>query len=178
MLCDKMRSELLTFARAVITRKLQGIPCHTPSDKAYAELKGVFVTIHKHGELRGCIGYIRGYKNIVDSVQEMALSAAFRDPRFPPLRADELPVIRLEISILSPMIPVEDIADITIGRDGLYLEHPYSSGLLLPQVATEWGWDRDTFLAQLCRKASLPNKSWLDKDARLYRFSAEIFAEE
>lgn len=178
MLSDKMRSELLTFARAVITRKLQGTPCHTPSDEAYSEHCGVFVSIHKHGELRGCIGYIRGYKNIVDSVQEMALSAAFRDPRFPPLRADELPVIRLEISILSPMIPVEDIADITIGRDGLYLEHPYSSGLLLPQVATEWGWDRDTFLAQLCRKASLPNKSWMDKDARLYRFCAEIFAEE
>ncbi|HQQ68029.1 MAG TPA: AmmeMemoRadiSam system protein A [Candidatus Cloacimonadota bacterium] len=178
MLSDKMRSELLAFARAVITRKLQGTPCHTPSDEVYSELRGVFVSIHKHGELRGCIGYIRGFKNIVDSVREMALSAAFRDPRFSPLQADELPEIRLEISILSPMIPVEDIADITIGRDGLYLEHPYSSGLLLPQVATEWGWDRDTFLAQLCRKASLPNKAWMDKGARLYRFSAEIFGEE
>lgn len=178
MLNETQKQELLAYARSVITQRLQGTAHHTPKDEAFLQVCGVFVTLHKSGDLRGCIGYVKGYKNIVDSIREMAIAAAFRDPRFPQLEASELPDIQIEISLLSSMIPVRDISEITIGRDGLYLEHPYSSGLLLPQVATEWNWDRTTFLKQLCRKASLPDKSWQDDGAELYRFSAEIFAEE
>ncbi|MCD8480922.1 MAG: AmmeMemoRadiSam system protein A [Candidatus Cloacimonetes bacterium] len=124
------------------------------------------------------MGYIKGYKTITESIRELAMAAAFRDPRFPPLKASELPDITIEMSLLSPMEAVQDISEITIGRDGLYLEHPRSSGLLLPQVATEQRWDRDTFLRQVCRKAGLPDQAWQDEGAKLYRFTAEIFSEE
>jgi AmmeMemoRadiSam system protein A len=178
MLSDTQKQSLLKLARDVIHARLHHSTYTSPDDPAFAEKRGMFVTLHIFGKLRGCIGYIHAYKSILDTVKEMALAAAFRDPRFPPVQADELPDISIEISLLSPMEPVQDISEITIGRDGLYLDHPYSSGLLLPQVATEWNWDRDTFLQQVCRKAGLPDQAWQDDGAQLYRFSAEIFAEE
>ncbi len=178
MLSDSQKKSLLKLARDVITTHLNRGSYQSPNDPAFAEQCGLFVSLHKSGKLRGCIGYIKAYKSIVDAVKEMALAAAFRDPRFPPVQADELPDIKIEISVLSPMELVQDISEIKIGRDGLYLQHPYSSGLLLPQVATEWKWDRDTFLKQVCRKAGLPDNAWQDANAELYRFSAEVFQEE
>lgn len=177
MLSDLQKKELLDYARAVISNRLTGSDITIPQDACFREKRGLFVTLHKEGQLCGCIGYIEAYKDTLSSIREMALAAAFRDPRFPPLKAAELSQIRIEISLLSPLILIQDIAEITIGRDGLYLDHPRSSGLLLPQVATEWNWDRDTFLKQLCRKATLSEHAWQEPGAQLYRFSAEIFGE-
>ena len=169
-------NQLLEYAAAVIKNSLDQSPYHTPDDPAFQEKRGIFVSLHKDGELRGCIGYILPYKSIVDSVREMALAAAFRDPRFPPLSIREFPAIRIEISILSEMQKVNNTTNIVIGRDGLYIDHPEGSGLLLPQVALEWKSDVATFLKHLCRKAGLPDGAYKELDAKLYRFGAEIFA--
>lgn len=177
MLSDVQKKELLLLARNSIKKRLLGESYHTPADPAFDIECGAFVTLHLHGRLRGCIGYVQAYKSIRDTIQEMALAAAFKDPRFPPLTAAELSQIHLEISLLSPLVRVQDLAEITIGRDGLLLKHPHSSGLLLPQVATEWGWDRATFLRELCHKAGLPGNAYQDFGALLYRFSAEVFGE-
>ncbi len=138
---------------------------------------GVFVTLHRHGRLRGCIGYLEACKPLLASVQEMAVAAAFGDPRFPSLREDELADLDFEISVLSPMHQIKNIEEIQVGRDGIYLERGGCRGLLLPQVATEYGWDRLTFLKQTCTKACLPQDAWEDQATRIYIFSAKILHE-
>ncbi len=138
---------------------------------------GVFVTLHRHGCLRGCIGYLDARKPLLAAVQEMAVAAAFGDPRFPPLREDELADLDLEISILSPMHQIKNIDEIQVGRDGIYLERGGCRGLLLPQVATEYSWDRLTFLKQTCNKACLPQNAWEDPATRIFIFSATILHE-
>lgn len=178
MFNDKQKRELLSYARNVIRKKLTGESYLTPEDEAFSEHRGIFVTLQKRGNLRGCIGYIRPYKNILDSIHDMALAAAFEDPRFAPLGKHELDDISIEISILSPMKVLTDTDEIEIGRDGLYLQHPHGSGLLLPQVAPDWGWNKEEFLRQICHKASLPAGSYLDSTAKLFSFTAEIFSEE
>lgn len=177
MLNKEQQKVLLNLARQAIMSKLTGSQINKPVDAALMIKCGVFVTLHKKEELRGCIGYIKGYKDLVSSIVEMAQSAAFRDPRFESVSTTEIEEIEIEISILSDMIPVMDTTEIVIGRDGLLLEHPLGSGLLLPQVPVEWGWDVPTFLRQLCYKAGLTPGSWADDKAQLYRFSAEIFSE-
>jgi AmmeMemoRadiSam system protein A len=138
---------------------------------------GVFVTLHRHGSLRGCIGYLEACKPLLASVQEMAVAAAFGDPRFPPLREDELADLDIEISVLSPMHRIKNIEEIQVGKHGIYLERGGSRGLLLPQVATEYGWDRLTFLKQTCTKALLPQDAWEDPAPRIFIFSAKILHE-
>lgn len=177
MLADNEKKALLKYARAVITHRLTGQAYESPTADTFTKEVGVFVTLHKKGSLRGCIGYPIAYKSILDSVKEMSLAAAFNDPRFSPLKQNELLDIELEISILSPMSIVEDTEEIIIGRDGLFLKHPYGSGLLLPQVAEEENWDVPTFLKHICYKASLPFGSHLDEGAKLFKFSAEVFSE-
>lgn len=171
------QQELLGLARKSIESRITKEPLIYPNDMNYHLQRGLFVTIHKSGELRGCIGYIKGYKDLIPSIVEMAQSAAFNDPRFNPVKQDELKDITLEISILSDMIAVKDVHEIEIGRDGLFLNHPYGSGLLLPQVPVEWKWDLPTYLQQICYKAGLPAGSWKDDKAELYRFTAFIFSE-
>lgn len=135
------------------------------------------MSLHKGDELRGCIGYIKGYKPLAPSIVEMAKAAAFQDPRFPALRSEELANITIEISVLSELLPMQANEQPVIGRDGLYIVHPYGSGLLLPQVAVEWNWDADTFLQEVCRKAGLPKSSYKDDKSQLYRFTADVFSE-
>ena len=172
---------LLSLARKTIADKLN---IKTPvepaafNEKVFAEKCGAFVTLHKKGELRGCIGYIEGYKPIPDTIREMAVSAAFKDPRFSPLRAEEYDLIDLEISVLSPIEKVNDLAEIVVGRDGLIITRGYNRGLLLPQVATEYGWDKETFLEQTCRKAGLPANAWKDPAVMIEKFSAQVFGEK
>jgi len=178
MFTKEQQKALLKLARDSITSRFTGKPIPYPQDEAFRIKTGVFVTLNEKGELRGCIGYIRGYKDLVTSVAEMAQAAAFQDPRFPPVKEHELNDIRIEISVLSDLYPVKDISEIVIGRDGLMINHPYGSGLLLPQVPVEWHWDLPTFLRQLCYKAGLGPDSWKDKQAQLYRFTAEIFSED
>lgn len=136
---------------------------------------GVFVTINKHGNLRGCIGHIYADKPLYLACQEMARAAALEDPRFNPVSEKELPELEIEISVLTPFERVKDIKEIVIGRDGLIVRRGYYSGLLLPQVATEYGWDVVEFLEHTCEKAGLPKDVYKLKDTEIYRFSAQVF---
>jgi AmmeMemoRadiSam system protein A len=170
---------LFRIARESIEAHLQGKgPPPLGSDAPMLrEPRGVFVTLHRKGRLRGCIGYLEAVKPLGQAVQEMARAAAFQDPRFPPLQAEELPEIDLEISILTRMRRIGAIEEITVGVHGLYLEQGPRRGLLLPQVAAEYGWDRLTFLRQTCTKAGLPQDAWKDGATRIFVFSAEILKE-
>lgn len=132
----------------------------------------VFVTIKNNGSLRGCIGHIQPVMPLYQSVIKNAVAACSSDRRFPPLTKDELKDIEVEVSILSPLVKVKNTEDIMIGRHGLVIRKGMRRGILLPQVATEFGWDRETFLEQLCAKAGLSRGAW--KDAELYIFTAEI----
>ncbi|MFH2113515.1 MAG: AmmeMemoRadiSam system protein A, partial [Spirochaetota bacterium] len=140
------------------------------------ERRGAFVTVHKKGRLRGCIGRMVADTPLEKAVRDMAMAAAFEDPRFPPLGKSEVESIDLEISVLSPMEPCRP-EEIVPGVHGAYLSKGYRSGVFLPQVATEQGWDRDTFLEHLCYKAGLPSGAYLDQDAKLMRFTAVVFGE-
>jgi len=168
---------LKNLAREAILAKFQGRSSdnESPESKNLREKRGAFVTIKINGMLRGCIGLIRAAKPLYEVVSEMALAAAFDDPRFAPLHERELDKIEIEISALTPLARVENIDEINVGRDGLMIRLAMHSGLLLPQVASEHGWDRITFLEQTCLKAGLPKNSYKDKSAEIYRFSAEIF---
>jgi len=180
MIDNRVKTNLLKLARGTIESKFIGLSpdLELYTDDIYNEKRGAFVTLHKEGQLRGCIGYIIAYKSLKETISEMALAAAFRDPRFEPLRREELSQIDIEISVLSEMIPIENASEIVIGRDGLLIEHFYGHGVLLPQVATEYGWDVKTYLKQLCFKAGLSAEAWKDKEARLFRFTAEVFGEK
>lgn len=136
-----------------------------------------FVTITRNGQLRGCIGNFTTDRPLYQEVAEMAVAAATGDPRFHPMEANELQDYSLEISVLSPLQKISDIEEICIGKHGLYLEKSYQRGVLLPQVATEYGWDRRTFLRQTCRKAGLPNDAWQSPETDIYIFSATILQE-
>lgn len=139
---------------------------------------GCFVSLKKEGRLRGCIGRIVGDMPLYKTIIEYAVHAALRDPRFQPVTRSELPDLHIEISVMTPLERVTDVNDIQVGRDGLLIKVGYDQGLLLPQVATEWGWNRDTFLAQTCRKAGLPLDAWKGPQAQIYRFSAQVFGEK
>jgi len=141
------------------------------------EKMGVFVTLKKQGRLRGCIGLIEGRKPLYEAVEEMAQAAAFRDPRFRPVEKDELGGLDIEISVLTPLRRIQDISEIEVGQHGIYIIKGFHSGLLLPQVATEYRWDKATFLREVCGKAGLPQDAWKDEDAKIFIFSASIFSE-
>ena len=139
--------------------------------------RGCFVTIRSQGELRGCIGTFVSGQPLWREVAAMAVAAATRDPRFPPMKERELADFSLEISVLSPLEKTDDLKKIQVGKHGIYLENGYNRGVLLPQVAIENGWDRFTFLRQTCVKAGLPPDAWSLPQTRLYLFTAEIFGD-
>jgi AmmeMemoRadiSam system protein B/AmmeMemoRadiSam system protein A len=170
---------LLTLARAVITAKCAGEeaavePSESPVMK---ELRGGFVTLKKEGQLRGCIGYIEAIKPLAVTIEEMAQAAAFNDYRFSPVEAAEVPDLEIEISVLSPITAIDDPETISVGRHGIIITRGPNRGLLLPQVATEWNWDRETFLEQTCVKAGLPRDAWKQGGTKIEVFSAEVFSE-
>jgi AmmeMemoRadiSam system protein A len=177
LLSPQEKQTLHEIARQAIASSLSGknLPALDNTSPNLSKKRGAFVTLHYRGQLRGCIGLIEPIKPLAEAIQEMAVSAAFRDPRFPPLRAEELPDIQIEISVLSPLTRVKEVEEIEVGKHGIYLEKGFNRGLLLPQVATEYKWDRHTFLRQTCQKAGLYPEAWKDPDTRLYIFSAEIF---
>ncbi|MEW5772918.1 MAG: AmmeMemoRadiSam system protein A [Thermodesulfobacteriota bacterium] len=139
------------------------------------EQYGAFVTLKIGGRLRGCIGYIQGQGPVWDTVSRMAKAAAFEDSRFPALSLGEFERLDIEISILSPVSECPDPSAIEVGRHGLIVRKGGRSGLLLPQVATEWKWDRETFLAHTCLKAGLPETAWKTAGCSLLWFEAEVF---
>jgi len=136
---------------------------------------GAFVTLKIGEELRGCIGLIAAMKPLYESVIEMAQAAAFDDPRFGPLTKSEFDKIGIEISVLSPLKVIESLDEIEVGKHGIIIRRGYHSGLLLPQVATEYNWDRETFLRHTCLKAGLPYDAYLDPKSEIQIFTAEVF---
>jgi len=173
------KKELLKMARMSIGFALEecGRPKKPVGGKALNALCGAFVTLHLHGELRGCIGYIEARFPLTETIQEAAQKAAFEDPRFSPLTPEEFKHIEIEISVLSPLKKVDDISEIQVGTHGLVIDAGYSRGLLLPQVATEHGWGREEFLSHTARKAGLASDAWKRKDVTLYMFTSDVFSE-
>lgn len=177
LLTEDEKNDLHKIARTAIEKKLanESNPKPTGTTNTLKEKRGAFVTLHKNGQLRGCIGYVHAVKPLAETINDMALAAAFQDPRFPPVKKDELPDLDIEMSVLTPMKRIMDINEIEVGKHGLMMIKGSSSGLLLPQVATQYNWDRNTFLSQTCYKAGLPMDAWKDDDIEIYIFSAEIF---
>jgi AmmeMemoRadiSam system protein A len=180
MTSEADRRLLLRAARDAIVAHVSGAPVDLPTEMPMSESLGrpgaAFVSIHHGGELRGCIGHLEANRPLLRVVLECAVAACSADPRFPPVSQVELPGLEIELSILGPFEPLASADDLEIGRHGLFVEQQWQRGLLLPQVATEWGWDRETFLAQTCHKAGLPRDAW-KRNAKVWRFEAEVFAE-
>lgn len=175
-LSSEEQKQLLQIARESIVESVTrgAVNARKGDNGNLLSKRGCFVTLKMLGRLRGCIGSFTSDKPLYATVQEMAVAAATRDPRFYPLRPEELDDIELEISVLSPLHKIESVEEIQIGIHGLYIEKDLFHGVLLPQVATEFGWDRTTFLAQTCLKAGLDKDAW-KIEADIYIFSAQIF---
>jgi AmmeMemoRadiSam system protein A len=179
MLPPEHRQTLLRIARESIAGSFEGRrPALSASDfdETLCRPAGAFVTLTTQGQLRGCIGSIHPIAPLFQAVSQSALNAAFRDPRFAPLRREELPLLHLEISVMGPIEPTAP-EEVEVGLHGLIISRGRQAGLLLPQVPTEYGWDRETFLAHTCLKAGLPRDAWRSPDVRLERFAAEVFGE-
>ncbi|HEY6008463.1 MAG TPA: AmmeMemoRadiSam system protein A [Geobacteraceae bacterium] len=174
---ESQRNGLLGIARRALEGYIGGgsIPSEAEARGRMTAPGAAFVTLTKNGRLRGCIGYTEAVAPLVKVVQECAVAAATEDPRFPPVSPTELPNLRIEISVLTPMFPIRP-EDVEVGRHGLMVAQGRMRGLLLPQVPVEWGWDRETFLDQACVKAGLPPSAWRH-GATLRAFTAEVFGE-
>jgi len=171
------RSLLLDWARRSIHARFVGERLNLSAPAPHlAEKRGAFTTLHKNDELRGCIGFVEAMEPLWRAIFETARAAAFQDPRFEPLTEAELAEIKIEISVMSPLFPIAP-GEVTPGVHGLLISRGRLRGLLLPQVAVEYGWDRDTFLAQTCRKAGLQMDAWRE-GATIEAFTAEVFGEE
>jgi len=177
---DEEKKELLKIARTTIEHRVKGepVPEFQVESKLLKEKRGAFVTINKHGSLRGCIGHIYGFYPLYETIVQMAEAAALRDPRFSPVTPDELDELHIEISVLTPIRTITDVQEIEVGKHGIIIERHGANGLLLPQVATDYGWDRVTFLEHTCRKAGLPNNAWKQEGTIIKIFSADVFGEE
>jgi AmmeMemoRadiSam system protein A len=175
-LSSEEKEQLKHLARDAIECALFGKEqCRIELSDKLKEKAGAFVTLKLKGELRGCIGYTRAVMPLSDVIEKMAIQSAFHDPRFCGLQKDEWNDIDIEISVISPMRVIDDIKEIDVGVHGLYIEKGGHSGLLLPQVATEYKWDRETFLEYTCNKAGFPRDAWKSGDIKIYVFSAEVF---
>ena len=140
---------------------------------------GAFVTLHKKdGSLRGCIGHIASDRPLTDTVRDMAVASSTQDPRFPKVSKDELDNLEIEISVLSPFTKINSIEEIEVGRHGIMMRRGYRSGLLLPQVASEYNWDRETFLTHTCYKAGMDGSCWKNSDTIIEIFHAIVFSEK
>ena len=172
------RRKLIDVARRSMRAAIAGEPFEPgiPEDGPLAEDRGAFVTITKGGALRGCIGRVLSDRPLVAVVAEMARAAALEDPRFPPVGADELDGLDIEISAMGRLRRVDGPRDVTIGRDGLIVRQGGRSGLLLPQVATDHGCDAERFLEETCRKAGLPGDAWRE-GSQIEAFGAEVWGE-
>jgi len=170
----EQRAELLSIARRAIRERVCGrsesLPA--PSDPILRVPGAAFVTLTHAGALRGCIGYVQAIRPLAEAVAQCAASAATGDPRFLPVTASDLPDLQIEISVLSPLRAVGDPSEIQVGVHGLHISKDARRGLLLPQVASEFGWDRETFLRQVCTKAGLPQDAWR-RGAEIQVFTVE-----
>lgn len=178
MLTEEERDYLNDLVRLSIESQLSGEGPDTPPEPPTEKLKrehGAFVTLKLDGDLRGCIGHVQGDGPLYQTIWDMARAAAFRDPRFGPLTSEEWSRVETEISVLGPINFCRDPNAIEIGRHGLIVNRGEKSGLLLPQVAVEWGWTKDQFLRQVCQKAGLQPDAWNKVGTHVYWFEAVIF---
>ncbi len=179
MFTEDEKRDLIKIARIAISellglRQIEENPDITESLSVH---NGVFVTLRNKRDLRGCIGLIESELPLYTTVAEMAKSAASRDYRFPPVSAEELQNVNIEISVLSPLTTIHDIQEIVVEDHGLLIRRMPYQGLLLPQVATENRWDKETFLINTCRKAGLPDDAWKDDSTTIQIFTAEIICD-
>ncbi|MCK9150921.1 TIGR00296 family protein [Methanobacterium alcaliphilum] len=187
MLSEEDGKFLLKLARKAIETYLnEGKILEVPSDtpETVKKLQGAFVTLSEHGNLRGCIGYCEPFKPLVNTIIEVAISAATSDPRFNSVEKSELPDIDLEISVLTKpqLVEVktssEYLEKIEVGKDGLIIEKDFYKGILLPQVPVEWKWNAEEFLCNTCIKAGLAPDCWHDTKTKIFSFQAQIFYEK
>jgi AmmeMemoRadiSam system protein A len=177
VLTEQQRRTLLELARLSVIAEVMKQPHVEPERVELPDASGVFVTIKRAGALRGCLGTLQNQRGLAAEVARCAADSASEDPRFPPVAVDELPELALQISVLGPLESIQPRPDaFTIGIHGLVAEQGFHRGLLLPQVATEWGWSAEQFLRQTCVKAGLPPDAW-QRGARMYRFAAEVFGD-
>lgn len=171
------KKALLKLARSSVEAAASGgNPPPVPGEEVFRREGGVFVTLKKNSRLRGCIGHFTGLGTLGETIKAMAREASVGDPRFPPVQRKEVDSLTVEISILSPMKKIAP-AEVQPGLHGLYVRKGIHRGTLLPQVALEEGWDRETFLAHTCLKAGLPWNAWLDRETELLAYTAEVFSE-
>jgi uncharacterized protein len=178
LLTDVQRRALLDLARAAVEAQVRGsTPPGLPSI-GLPDATGTFVTVRMHGELRGCLGTLQCVDGLAGDVARCAADAASTDPRFLPVTLEELEGLGIDISVLGPLEPIDPRIPgaVIVGRHGLVVEKGRHRGLLLPQVATEWGWSADQFLVQTCLKAGLAPDAW-QRGAHVYRFEADVFGE-
>ncbi len=175
-LSDDEQATLLVVARQAIRSQLAGETYTLPEAGTRLYERGAaFVTLHLDGQLRGCIGELEARQALIESVRRNALNAAFKDPRFPPLTAEEYPGIDIEISCLTPAVPIADLDQFEIGRHGIIMERGPTRAVFLPQVPVEYNWTRETTVQHLCAKAGLPRDAWRDASFRV--FEAIVFGE-
>jgi len=181
MLDEKQQKVLLDIARKTIEEYIRSrkVPEFNVEDPLLKEKRGVFVTLHRRGLLRGCIGYIMPLEELYKAVSKMAIESSTGDPRFPPVRPEELDEIEIELSVLTVPEKIKSVDEIELGKHGVIVKKGYRQGVFLPQVATETGWSKEEFLNRLCYdKANLAEDAWKDKDTEIYTFSAQVFKEE
>jgi AmmeMemoRadiSam system protein A len=179
-LSDEERQVLLKIARDAITaalKKREYSPGINEFPEAFNECCGAFVTLHEEGALRGCIGYVESEMSLVETVADVAVKAALEDPRFFPVEVEELPMLEIEISVLSPLEEIQSSDEIVIGLHGLYASGEFHKGLLLPQVASENNWDKDTFISFTGRKAGIPDFYIGYPGITVCKFTADVFHE-
>lgn len=174
---DQEKAELHSIARKTIEARCRGsaTPKFNIASGKLKENFAAFVSLYKKGELRGCIGHIIARKPLCETVAEMAEAAALRDPRFSPVRPDELDDIKVEISVMTPLQKVSSADEIEVGKHGLVIQRRNKIGLFLPKVATEQGWDRTNLLENACLKAGLPRNAWQDAETEIFLFTADVF---
>jgi len=176
-LTEEERRELLAIARRAASAFVREgkMPEEAPASPKLSAPGAAFVTLKQKGHLRGCIGYTFAVAPLYRTIQECVVAAATEDPRFPPVGPSEIDSVNIEISVLTPLVPARP-EEVEVGVHGLMIRKGERRGLLLPQVATECGWDRQAFLSNVCRKAGLPPDEWRE-GAELYAFTAEVFGE-
>lgn len=171
---DTEKQYLLGLARSALSG--EKVPPH-PGSRLVSEPLGAFVTLKKNGDLRGCIGYIIPQGPLEKEIPNLARAAAYEDPRFMPVTPEEVPSLSIDISVMTKLWQMKDPEEIVVGTHGLLIMLGRSSGVLLPQVATEFKVDKYQFLDMVCRKAGLPPKAWKDTQAKVYLFAASVFGE-
>jgi len=179
LLTKSEQAQLLKIARDTVVEYVSGgnVPAIETASKGLNLQSGCFVTIKQKGQLRGCIGNFISDQPLYKLVQEMAVSAATRDPRFYPMKTHDLDDFEIDISVLSPLERISSVDQIQVGTHGIYIVKGSYRGVLLPQVATEYGWNRDQFLKHTCIKAGLPEDAW-NGECDIYIFSALVFGEK